>query len=138
MYNIYVHMYTFICMLTFYLRNTICSEIDTLATFVDSNAVDLPPVETSPPQYESYWAKLRVAGQSIMEACCVKMYELTFLIRILSIAYYTFVLLSCCLHILLRGIRFVLLHTFIIITKSSILLGSFLFSLDRTLTAAYR
>lgn len=92
MYNIYVHMYIRIC-LTFYLRNAICSEIDTLPTFVDSNAVDLPPVETSPPQYESCWAKLRVAGQSIMEACCVKMYELTFLIRILSIAYYTFVLL---------------------------------------------
>lgn len=137
MYNIYVHMYIRSC-LTFYLRNTICSEIDTLPTFVDSNAVDLPPVETSPPQYESYWAKLRIAWQSIMEACCVKMYELTFLIRILSIAYYTFVLLSCCLYILLRGIRFVLLHTFIIITKSSILLGSFLFSLDRILTATYR
>lgn len=61
-------MYIRIC-LTFYLRNTIRSEIETLPTVVDSNTVDLPPVEAPPPQYESCWAKLRVGGESIVDAC---------------------------------------------------------------------
>lgn len=54
-------MYIRIC-LTFYLRNRIRSEIDTFPIVVDLSAVDLPPVETSPPQYESCRAKRRVAG----------------------------------------------------------------------------